>query len=183
MRGQTLVVAQRAFDSARRSRSSVAVAVGYTLLILGIAWTSRGGGYLALSLNLLTPLAVLVPAVAVAVGYRSIVDDRVRGELDVLRSYPLAGWTYVSGTFLGLAAAVLTVVLVPLLVVSGVVVLFRVEQISVLATHATADSPIIYARVLSLTALFALVCLAIVVGVSALAASERSGLALAIVSL
>lgn len=176
----TLVVAQRAFDSVRRNRAMLAVGIGYALAILGFAWTSRGGGYLALSLNLLTPLEVLVPLLAVAVGYRSILSDRLRGELDVLGSYPLAGRSYVLGTFLGRAAVLLIGVLVPLVLATGVVVLFRVERISVLATHATADSPIVYLRLVVLTAVLALVTLAVAVGISALSASDRGGLALAI---
>ena len=176
----TLTVAQRAFDSVGRNRAFLALAVGYGLVILGFAWTSRGGGYLALSMNLLTPLAVLVPLVAVAVGYRSILEDRLSGELDVLRSYPLTGRSYVLGTFLGRAAALLVVVLVPLVLATGVVVLFRTERISVLATHATADSPIIYVRLFVLTGVFALVALAVAIAVSALAASSRGGFAVAL---
>jgi len=176
----TLVVAQRSFDSVIRNRALAALAVGYALAIMGFAWASRGGGYLALSINLLTPLEVLVPLLAVAIGYRSILDDRVRGELDVLRSYPLAGRSYVLGTFLGRSAILLAVVVVPLILATGVVLLFRVERISVLATHATADSPIVYLRMLTLTAAFALVALAVAVGISALSASSRGGLALAI---
>ncbi|WP_136689921.1 ABC transporter permease subunit [Halorhabdus amylolytica] len=177
-----LIIAQRAFDSVTRSRALLALATGYTFAILGFAWASRGGGYLALSMNLLTPLEVLVPLVAVAVGYRSILDDRLRGELDVLGSYPLAGRTYVLGTFLGRAAALLVVVVVPLVIAMGTVLLFRIERISVLATHATADSPIVYLRMVVLTAAFALVALAIAIGISALSASSRGGLAVAVVT-
>ncbi|WP_135662585.1 ABC transporter permease subunit [Halorhabdus rudnickae] len=178
----TLVVAQRAFDSVTRSRALIAVAFGYGFAVLGFAWASRGGGYLALSMNLLTPLEVLVPLVAVAVGYRSILDDRLRGELDVFRSYPLAGRSYVLGTFLGRGAALLVIVVVPLVLATGTVLLFRVERISVLATHATADSPIVYLRMVVLTAVFALVALAVIVGISSFTASSRGGLALAVVT-
>lgn len=180
---RTAAVAQRAFDSVLRSRALLAVAFGYALAVLGFAWVASGGGYLALSLNLLTPLAVLVPLVAFAFGYRSILDDRLRGELAVLRTYPLEGRSYVLGVFLGRAAALLVVVVTPLLVAVGVVVAFRQETISVLAAHETADSPIIYVRLLVLTATFALTTLAIAIGVSALAAGSRSAIALAVAAL
>lgn len=175
-----MTVAQRSFESVLRSRALLAAAGGYALAILGFAWVASGGGYLALSLNLLTPLAVLVPLIAIAIGYRSILDDRVRGELDVFRTYPVSGRSYVMGVFLGRVAGLLIVVLVPLVLATGVVILFREETISVLAGHETADTPLVYVRLLVLTALFAVTSLAIAVSVSAVAKTSRSAVALAI---
>jgi len=177
---QTVAVAQRAFDATVRSRALLAVAAGYAFVVLAIAWTTRGSGYLSLSLSLLTPLEVLVPVVAFAVGYRSILDDRVRGELAVFRTYPLSARSYVLGVCLGRLATVLLVVLVPLLIAGTTVVAFREESISVLATHATADSPLVYLRTVVLTAVFASVALAVAIAVSAIARTTRNAIALGV---
>ncbi|WP_158854253.1 ABC transporter permease subunit [Halorhabdus sp. CUG00001] len=177
-RRRTLSVAQRSFESVLRNRTLVVVAVGYALSIVGFAWVSSGGGYLALSLNLLTPLEVLVPLVAFAVGYHSILGDRTRGELAVFRTYPLSGRSYVLGVYLGRLAALLVAVLVPLVLASGVVVFFQEESVSVIASHETVDTPIVYVRLFVLTAAFAATALAVAIGVSALAGSRASGIAL-----
>lgn len=177
---RTVAVAQRAFDATVRSRALLAVAAGYAFVVLVIAWTTRGSGYLSLSLSVLTPLEVLVPVVAFAVGYRSILDDRVRGELAVFRTYPLSARSYVLGVFVSRLATVLLVVLVPLLIASGSVLAFREESISVLATHATADSPLVYLRMVALTAAFAPVALAVAIAVSAVAWTTRNAIALAV---
>ncbi|WP_181686183.1 ABC transporter permease [Halorhabdus salina] len=182
-RRRILSVAQRAFESVCRNRTVLAVAAGYAIAILGFAWVSSGGGYLALSLNLLTPLEVLVPLVAFAVGYHAILGDRTRGELAVLRTYPLSGRSYVLGVYLGRLAALLVAVLVPLVLASGIVVFFREESVSVIAAHDTVDTPIVYVRLFVLTAVFASTALAITIGVSALAGTRASGIALSIVSL
>jgi len=177
---RTVAVAQRAFDATLRSRALLAVAAGYAFVVLALAWTTRGSGYLSLSLSVLTPLEVLVPVVAFAVGYRSILDDRVRGELAVFRTYPLSARSYVLGVFLGRLATVLMIVLVPLLIAGGSVLAFREESISVLATHATADSPLVYLRLVVLTAVFAPVALAVAIAVSAIARTTRNAIGLAI---
>ncbi|WEL17784.1 ABC-type transport system involved in multi-copper enzyme maturation, permease component [Halorhabdus sp. SVX81] len=177
---RTIAVAQRAFDATVRSRALLAVGAGYAFVIFAIAWTTRGSGYLSLSLSLLTPLEVLVPVVAFAVGYRSILDDRVRGELAIVRTYPLSARSYVLGVFLGRLATVLPVVLVPLLIAGGSVGVFRAESISVLATHATADSPLVYLRTVVLTAIFVPVALAVAIAVSAIARTTRNAITLAI---
>lgn len=177
---RTVAVAQRAFDATVRSRALLAVAAGYAFVVLAVAWTTRGSGYLSLSLSLLTPLEVVVPVVAVAVGYRSILEDRVRGELAVFRTYPLSARSYVLGVFLGRLATVLLVVVVPLLIAGVSVVAFREESISVLATHATADSPLVYLRTVTLTAAFAPVALAVAIAVSAVARTTRNAIALAV---
>jgi len=177
---RTVAVAQRAFDATLRSRALLAVAAGYAFVVLALAWTTRGSGYLSLSLSVLTPLEVLVPVVAFAVGYRSVLDDRLRGELAVFRTYPLSARSYVLGVFLGRLATVLMVVLVPLLIAGGSVLAFRDESISVLATHATADSPLVYLRLVVLTAVFAPVALAVAIAVSAVARTTRNAIGLAI---
>ncbi|CCQ32427.1 copper ABC transporter permease protein [Halorhabdus tiamatea SARL4B] len=177
---RTIAVAQRAFDATVRSRALFAVAAGYAFVVLAIAWTTRGSGYLSLTLSVLTPLEVLVPVVAFAIGYRSILDDRVRGELAVFRTYPLSARSYVVGVFLGRLATLLLIVLVPLLLAGGSVVAFREESISVLATHATADSPLVYLRTVALTAAFAPVALGVAIAVSSIARTTRNAIALAV---
>lgn len=62
---------------------------------------------------------------------------------------------------------------------AAAVPLARQETISVLAAHATTDSPVLYVRFVVLIALFALVVLAVALGVSAVTRSFRQALALA----
>jgi Cu-processing system permease protein len=63
---------------------------------------------------------------------------------------------------------------------SGVVVaLSGEEQASIIATHATGDSPLLFLRFVVLTVAFALVVLAVALLVSAAARSSRAALALA----
>lgn len=174
-----LDVAQREFVTVLRTPMLRLLAGGYVLLVGAIAWLGASGAYLALVLDLLTPMEVLVPVLAFTVGYRALLGDRESGELETLRTYPIAGGGYVLGVYLGRAVVVLAVVLLGLFVSAAFVPLSSSEQLSVIATHATIDSPALYLRYVLLTALFALVVLAVALLVSAAARSTRGGLALA----
>ncbi len=177
-----LDVAQREFLTVLRTRMLLLLSAGFVLLLAGLSWLGSSGAYLALIYDLLTPVEVLVPVFAFAVGYRSILGDRERGELETLRTYPINSTRYVLGVYLGRAVAVLAVVLLGLLVAAVFVPLAESEQLSVIASHGTVDSPALYLRYVVLTAAFALVVLAVAVLVSAAARSTRSGLALATVA-
>ncbi|MFC7134448.1 MULTISPECIES: ABC transporter permease subunit [Salinibaculum] len=172
-------VAQREFLTVVRTPMLVVLAAGYVALLVGISWLSASGAYLGLVLDLLTPVEVLVPVLAFAFGYRSLLGDRESGELETIRTYPIRSGVYVLGVFLGRAVVVLGVVLVGLFGSAALVPLGRGRQLTVIASHATVDSPALYFRFVVLTALFALAVLAVAVLVSATARSTRGGLALA----
>jgi ABC-2 type transport system permease protein len=173
-------VVGRELTTVVRTRAYVALAVSFALIVGGLAWTANTVGYVPLVLDLLTPVEVLVVALAVAFGYRAVLGDRERGELDVVRTYPVSRPTFVLGVYLGRASALLVAVLVPLAAVAVLVPVFGGVGTGVIASHAGTDSPAVYARFVALTALFTLVVAAAAVAVSAAARTGRSGLALAV---
>lgn len=172
-------IAQREFETVIRTPVLVAFAVGYLLLSVAMAWLVAGGSYVGFVLDSLLPIEALVPVLVFTMGYRSIVADRERGELDTLRTYPLSQWRYVAGVYLGRAVPIVAVVLLGLAGSGLVVALSGEEQASIIATHATGDSPLLFVRFAVLTVLFALVVLAVALLVSAAARSSRAALALA----
>lgn len=174
-----LAVAQREFQTVLRTPALLLLAAGYLLLVAAIAWLSVAGTYVALVLDLLTPVEVLVPVLAFAFGYRAVLGDRESGELDTLRTYPLSRAGYVAGLFFGRAVAVLAVVLSGLLAAAILVPLSTGRDLSFTASHAATDSPALYLRFVALAAVFTLVVLAIAILISATARSSRAGLALA----
>ncbi|MFC4405988.1 ABC transporter permease [Haloarchaeobius iranensis] len=172
-------VAEREFRTVLRTPTLLAVGLGYVVLVGGIGWLGGTGAYLALVLDLLTPVELLVPVLSFAVGYRALLGDRESGELETIRTYPIAGHWYVVGVYLGRAVVVLGLVLLSFVLAGSVVPTSDTAQLSVVASHPTADSPALYLRYALATALFALVALAIATLVSAAARSTRGGLALA----
>ncbi|OLZ40577.1 copper ABC transporter permease [Natrinema saccharevitans] len=175
----------RELRTVSRNRTFVLLGAAFAAVMLGIAWVGGGvgAGYVPTIVDLLTPLELLVPIVAVAFGYRAILGDRRRGELDVLETYPIAPREHVLGVFVGRAVGLLGTVVVSLLLVGGAVVVGREEPFSRYASHAGADSPLLFARFVVLTALFALSILAVAIAISALVSGTRSALALSVVAL
>lgn len=173
-------VAGRELTTVVRTRAFLALAGGFAVVIAALAWTAGAVGYVPLVLDLLTPVEVLVPALALAFGYRTVLGDAERGELDVIRTYPVSRATYVLGAYLGRAAALLVAVLVPLSAVALLVPLFGGVETSVIASHAATDSPVRYVRFVVLTAVFALVVMAAAIAVSTNARSSRAGVAVAV---
>lgn len=177
---RALVVAQRELETLARTRTVLLLGTGYVVVVLALFLGSGTGGYIPAVLDLLTPMEVLVPALAFAFGYRAVLADATRGELETLRTYPLDRTTFVVGVFVGRLAGFLPVVLVPLLAAGGLVAVGGPEQVSVLAGHGTVDTPVLYLRFVTLTVAFATVSLAAAVAVSAAARSTREALALAV---
>jgi ABC-type transport system involved in multi-copper enzyme maturation permease subunit len=173
-----VALAQREFTTVLRTRSFAALALAVAAAIVGVPVLSGTGGYLPLVLDLLTVVEVLVAVLAVAFGVWTVLADAERGELAVIRTFPVGRGTYAVGTYLGRATALLVAVLVPLAVAGVVVPLFREPTTSVIASHATVDSPTYYLRFVALAAGYALVVLALAVAVSALARTRRRGVAL-----
>jgi len=176
------VVVDRELRSLARNRTLLLVAGAFFAVVVGLGGASMGspGGYVSLTLDLLTPIEVLVPTVAFAVTYQSIRGDAARGELDVIRTYPVSRTTYVAGVFLGRAAALL-LLLVASLTVAGVLAASGASQpSSYFATHAAGDTPVAYGRFVALSGLYLVVVTAIAVAVSAVARSRRAALAAAV---
>ena len=175
----------REVRGAARSRTYLLLGLALTLVVFGLAQAGDGpsAGYIPTVVDVLLVVEVLVPAVAFAVGYRSITDDAVRGTLDVLATYPLPPWAYVVGVYAGRAVALLSVVLAPLLILGVVVSVSAGPGTTVFASHRGVDSPLLFVRFMALTATFALTTLAIAVAISALADSRRRAILLALVGL
>jgi Cu-processing system permease protein len=174
-----LAIAQREFETVLRTRLLLAFAGGYVVLTAGLAWLVASGSYVGLVLDTVTPTEALVPVLAFAVGYRSIVADRERAEIDTFRTYPISRWRYVGGVYLGRAVPLVTVLLVGLSIPGAITALSGGDEISIIASHATADSPLLYLRFVVLTVAFGLVVLGVALFVSAAARSTRGALALA----
>lgn len=175
---QVLTVADRELRAVRRTVPLLALVGLLVAVVVGIA-RLRGAGYIPLALDLVTVLEFLVPVVAFALGYRSLLDDEVRGELDMLRTCPIGRGTLVVGVFLGRAIPLLVAVLGGLLVAGGVVSLVGGPSSTVLATHGGGDAPVLFLRFVVLSAVFSLVALAVALAISATAGSTRQALALA----
>lgn len=180
---QTLVV--RELLTVARNRVTLVLLGGVTMVVFGMLFA--GGtpevGYVPAALDLLTPLEFVVPAVAVALGYRAIVDDARRGELEVLDTYPVPSWVYVAGIFVGRALPLLVVVGLPLVAAMAYLSTVSPPDPATLATHRGIDSPLLFVRFLLLTLLYGLVVLALSLLVSAIAWSRRTAIGLAIIAL
>lgn len=179
---QFSVLVARELRTVVRTRVYGLLAVGFAGLVFALTASGGGGqtGYLPAVVDLLLPLELLVPVVAIAVGYRSVVADFDRGELAVLETYNVPAWVYVSGIYVG-RAAVLAVLLGGGLLISGVVIALTAgPDTGIYATHTGVDSPVLFGRFIVLTVLFGLSMLAVVVLVSVVAQSRQAALALAV---
>jgi ABC-2 type transport system permease protein len=179
------VVANREIRKVVRDRTLLLVAAGFFAVVAGIGGVATGapGGYVSLTLDLLAPVEVLVPTVAFAFVYQSVRGDDARGELDVLRTYPVTRVEYVLGVFVGRTVAVLPVVLLSLGVAGALVATGATAPVSFFASHAAGDTPVVYARFALFTALYALVALALALAVSAATRSARQALGAAVAAL
>lgn len=175
---QVPTVIDRELRAVRRNRALLGLIVALAGVVVAVA-RLRGAGYIPLALDLVTVLEFLIPVIAFALGYRALLDDAVRGELDMLRTCPISRSTLVVGVFLGRAIGLLLGVVGSLLIAGAIVSVVGGPRSTVLATHAGADSPLLFLRFVVLSAVFALVALAVALAVSALAQSTRQALALA----
>ncbi|WP_156105792.1 ABC transporter permease [Halobellus rufus] len=175
------VVATRELRTIVRTPALVALAVAFAASVVGVAWagTGGGGGFVPLTLDLLTFVEVLVPLLAVAFGYRSILGDRQTGELDVLRTFEVSRFAYVGGVYLGRALALVSLVVGTLLAVGLFVPFLTADIPTFLAINAAADSGVRYVRFVVLSAAFTLIVLAATVGISAATRTVRTAFALA----
>lgn len=175
-----LAVVDREVATVLRARTYAVVGLGYTAIVLGLGWQS-GGGFVPLTVDLLTPVELLVPPVATAFGYRAVLEDTEGKEIEALRTYPLSRSSYVLGVYLGRLAAVLVVVVTPLVLAALLVPGTAGQGSSIVASHEAAGSVLLYLRFVVLSAVFAAVVLAAAVAVSTVARTGRAALALAVV--
>lgn len=180
---QTLLV--RELVTLARSRAYYGLVAGVFLVSAGVLFAGGGAevGYAPAAVDLLLPYELLVPAVAVALGYRTITDDASRGELDVLQTYPVPPWAYVLGVYAGRALALSVALLGPLAVIGVFLSTQSPPDPATLATHQGVDSPALFVRFGALTLLYGLVTLALAMAVSAVAWSRRTAIVLAVVAL
>ena len=168
-------VVQRELQTLARTRSVWAMAIGFFGVTLGTTFLSGAGGYVPISLSLVTPMELLVPVLAAGLGYRAILADRERGELHVLRTYPIAPETFIGGVYIG-RLVVLLCILIGSLLITGFLVPLSKPSPAALTQTAGLDSPLLYLRFVILTAVFSGVVLAVLVLLSTLVRNARRGL-------
>ncbi|MDG5760172.1 ABC transporter permease subunit [Natronococcus sp. A-GB1] len=168
-----------------RTRTFYLLTAALAAVVVGITWIGGGyaAGYLPTAVDLLTPLELLVPIVAVAFGYRAILADEQRGELDVLETYPISPRELVLGVYAGRAAGLVAAIAVPMVLAAVAIAVTDTDVLAIYATHTGADSPLLFARFFVLTVLFGLVVLAIALAISSLVSGTRSALGMSIVAL
>lgn len=172
---------RREVATVARTRTYLVLAAGFALGLLALTWVAGAVGYVPTALALLTPVELLVPALAFALAYRTVRGDEERGELDMVRTFPISRGTYVAGAYLGRATALVGVVVGSLLLVALLVGLVGGAKTDVIAAHGGADSVVLFLRFTFLTALLGQVALGVALLVSVVARSTRSALALALV--
>ncbi|MFP4625297.1 MAG: ABC transporter permease subunit [Natronomonas sp.] len=178
--GGFAAIVRREVQTVARTRAYGALIVVLSVVFLGVIDRSEAvaGGYVPSAVDLLLPLEVLVPVVAIAMGYRAFAGDN--DDLSVLSTYPLGAVELVGGMFLGRLAGLVVVLGVPLLAVMAFVVATPGVESAVFATTGGADSPILFVRFVVLTLGYGAVVLSITMAASVLARSSRAALALAV---
>jgi ABC-2 type transport system permease protein len=174
-------VATRELRTVVRTPALLGLAAVFVASVVGVAWagTGGGGGFVPLTLDLLTFVEILIPVLAFAFGYRTILDDRLTGELDMLRTYGVDRAAYVGGVYLGRATALVGVVVASLFAAGLLVPTLTADIPTFLATNEAADSALRFVRFVALAAAFSLVSLAATVAVSASARTLRTAFVLA----
>ncbi|MFC6784442.1 copper ABC transporter permease [Halobaculum halobium] len=181
-RSRTAAVFDRELRTLVRTRSLLAVAAAFALIVIAVAGGAVGapGGYVSLTLDLLTVVEVLVPVLSFGIVYRSIRGDAERSELDVIRTYPISRVEYVVGVYLGRTFGVLAVVSASLAVAGALASFASPSAASFLATHSAGDSPIVFVRFVALAMLYALTVSAVITAASAAARTTREALAVGV---
>jgi ABC-type transport system involved in multi-copper enzyme maturation permease subunit len=169
----------------RREIATIRRTPGYWLLSFGLlvvfaAVLAVGGGgetgFVPAIVDLLLPTEVLVPLVAVVLGYRALLADG--DELAMIRTYPVSMPEYVCGVFLARVAA-LVAMLAPIALLGGYVWLTASPDTGIYATHTGVDSPVLFVRFLALVVLLGLSYLSMAMAVGTIAGSRRGALAIA----
>lgn len=114
-----LIVAQKEFRDDFRNRWTIAVAVLFAILALGIAYFGGAAagqvGFTSFDATLasLTTLgAFVIPLIGLLIAYDTVVGEQDNGTLLLMLSYPLSRGQLVAGKFLGHCAALAAATLV-----------------------------------------------------------------------
>jgi ABC-2 type transport system permease protein len=177
-----VAVARRELKTTTRTGGTVVLFGGLAAILLGFTWIGEGhaAGFAPTVVDLLTPVELLVPLIAYAIGYRVFVADRKRGELPIHSTLPVSRGSVVLGTFigrgavlaLGVAAAALPALCLVLLSGDGVNPLYAAQR--------GADSPLLFLRFVAVATLLALCALALALAVSAVATSAKGAVGLSL---
>ena len=172
-------IAWRELSAVVRSRGYALLSVGLAVVFGGVARAGGvDGGYVPTVVDLLLPLELLVPVVAVALGYRAFGGDN--DDRAVLLSYPVSKRSLVVGVFAGRLVGLAAIVGIPLGLVGLVVSRAGSPASRVFATHGGGDSPVLFVRFLALTICFGAVVLAMVMAASVLVRTSRAALGAAL---
>lgn len=174
-------VVARELLTVARSRAAYVLLTGVFLVAFGVVFaTGTQPDYLPTAVDLLLPMELLIPAAAIALGYKTIAADDRRGELAVLETYPMPMWSYVLAVYVGRALAFAVIVGLPLALVGGYIATQSPPELAQLATHHGVDTPIVFVRFVALTLAFGFVVLAMALAASAIARSRQSALVVGI---
>lgn len=173
-------IAWREVSTVLRTRSYLLLPVGLLAVFAGTlrAGGGLGGGYVPTAVDLLLPLELLVPLVAVALGYRAFGGDN--DDRSVLLTYPVSKRSLVGGVFVGRLLGLAGIIGLPLAVIGVAVSLVGGHESRVFATHGGVDSPVLFVRFLALTICFGAVVLAMAMAASVLVRAGRAALAAAL---
>ncbi|RLM63990.1 copper ABC transporter permease [Halorubrum sp. Atlit-8R] len=183
--GSVWVVFRRELVTVRRTPGYAVLAAGLLVVLAGLVAVGGGGatGFVPAVVDLLLPAEVLVPLLAVVLGYRSLFADAASGELSVIRTYPVSATGYVLGVLLARTVALVALVGGPFALVGAYVWLTAAPDTGIFATHAGVDSPVLFVRFIALVVPFGAAYLALSAAVSTVATSRRSAVALALLAL
>ncbi len=177
--GPTGPIAWRELSTVVRTRSYLFLSGGLAVVFGGVIHAGgTDGGYVPVAVDLLLPLELLVPLVAVALGYRAFGGDN--DDRPVLLSYPVSKRSLALGVFAGRLVGLTAIVGIPLGLVGVVVPRGGGTASRVFATHGGSDSPVLFVRFLALTICFGAVVLAMAMAASVLVRTSRAALAAAL---
>ncbi|ELZ42077.1 hypothetical protein [Halorubrum tebenquichense] len=179
------VVFRRELSTVRRTPGYAVLAVGLLAVLGGLVAVGGGGatGFVPAVVDLLLPAEVLVPLLAVVLGYRALFADVASGELDVIRTYPVSAVGYVLGVLLARVVALVALVGGPFALVGAYVWLTAAPDTGIFATHSGVDSPVLFVRFIALVVPFGAAYLSLSAAVSTIATSRRSAFALGLLAL
>jgi ABC-2 type transport system permease protein len=173
-------IAWRELSTVVRTRGYLLLSFGLLAVFLGVLRSGGGirGGYVPTAVDLLLPLELLVPLVAVALGYRAFSGDN--DDRSVLRTYPVSDRSLAAGVFAGRFVGLAAIVGAPLAIVGLVVSAVGGPTSPVFATHQGVDSPVLFVRFIALTICFGAAVLAMTMAASVLVRTGRATLAAAL---
>lgn len=183
--GGVWVVFRRELATVRRTPGYAVLAVGLLVVLAGLVAVGGGGatGFVPAVVDLLLPTEVLVPLLAVVLGYRALFADAASGELSVIRTYPVSAAEYVLGVLLARTAALVALVGGPFALVGAYVWLTAAPDTGIFATHSGVDSPVLFVRFIALVVPFGASYLSLSAAVSTIATTRRSAFALGLLAL